>query len=58
MKVVYSVEMDQLIINYYLNEENIFTCPGKRDYVTSYNEDGRKMLIQKKLLLHTVHDLY
>ena len=50
--------MDQLIINYYLNEAKIFTCPGKRDYITSYNEDGKKILIQKKLLLHTVYDLY
>lgn len=50
--------MNQLINDFYLNDENTYTCPGKREYVSTYDENGKKVFIQKKLLLYTVHDLY
>lgn len=53
-----STEMNQLIIDFYLNDENVYTCPGKREYVSTVDENGKKIFLQKKLLLYTVHDLY
>lgn len=50
--------MNQIISDYYVNDENTYICPGKRQYVTTRDNDGRKIMIQKKLLLYTVRDLY
>lgn len=49
--------MQKHIIDYFSDDENTYTYPGKRDYVKVII-DGRTILKQKKLLLHTVHDLY
>ena len=49
--------MKQSIIDYYSSEDNSYTMPGKRDYVQT-TVGGRKVLIQKKLLFYTVHDLF
>uniref|UniRef100_A0A6P7F2F6 Uncharacterized protein LOC114325877 n=1 Tax=Diabrotica virgifera virgifera TaxID=50390 RepID=A0A6P7F2F6_DIAVI len=53
-----SSEIKQLVINYYLNEEHVYTCPGKKDYVSVRDSEGKKIFIQKKMLLYTVHDVY
>lgn len=44
--------------NYYSNDENVYTCPGKKDYISVKDETGKKIFVQKKLLLYTVNDLY
>lgn len=53
-----SDELNQRIKNYFANDENVYTCPGRKDYVSIIDENGKKMFVQKKLLLYTVHDLY
>ena len=50
--------MNQLISDYYTNESNTYTCSGKKQYKTITDENGRKIQVQKKLLIFTVHDLY
>lgn len=53
-----SNEMQKIIRSYYENDENTYTYPGKRDYVSTHDKDGKKIFVQKKLLLYTVYDLY
>ncbi|CAG9831342.1 unnamed protein product [Diabrotica balteata] len=55
---IISEELQNQIKDYYVSNENVYTFPGKRDYVISHDDQGRNILIQKKLLLYTVHDLY
>ena len=50
--------MQQLILDYYVNDVNAYTCPGKKEFVLTLDKDGRKIFIQKKSLLYTVHELY
>lgn len=52
-----SLGMQQSIRDYYVNDLNTYTYPGKKEYV-SLVVDERKIFVQKKLLLYTVHDLY
>lgn len=52
------MELQELIRNYYTNEENTYTYPGIRDCVSVKDDTGKRVAIQKKLLLYTVHDLY
>lgn len=53
-----SFAMKQRILDYYVNDENTYTCPGKKDFVSKIDESGKKIFVQKKLLLYTVRDLY
>lgn len=46
------------IRNYYTDENNCFICPGKKQYVTTKDASGTKIMVQKRLLTQTVHDLY
>ncbi|KAL7296741.1 hypothetical protein TKK_0010152 [Trichogramma kaykai] len=53
-----SDDMRKQILEYYTNDENVYTYPGRRDYVIIYDEKGGKTKVQKQLLLYTIHDLY
>lgn len=40
--------MNKLMSDYYSTDDHVYTCPGKREYVTAYDEDGRKIHVKKK----------
>lgn len=54
-----SNEMNEKIKNYYLSEENCYICPGIKQYKRKLNSDSaEKEMVQKKMLLYTLSDLY
>lgn len=42
-----SIEMQKIIRSYYENDENTYTYPGKRDYVSTRGKDGKKNLFKR-----------
>lgn len=55
----FSDEMNQLIKNYFLDEQNCYICPGMRQCVVSRDAtSAEKTYTQKRMLLYTLHDLY
>lgn len=41
-----------------MSSGNSYICPGSRDYVTTKDQIGEKIQLQKVMLMFTVHDLY
>lgn len=54
----YSDEMKQAIKEYYIDPSNSYTCPGTKEYVKIVDDSGKKLMVQKRLLLFTLRDLY
>lgn len=51
--------MDEKIVNYYLSESNSYICSGIKQYKRKLDSDSKeKVLVQKRMLLYTLHDLY
>ncbi|CAH0558568.1 unnamed protein product [Brassicogethes aeneus] len=53
-----SKAMNNAIKNYYLDENNCYTCPGIKQYKRKRSDSEQIELVQKKLLLYTLRDLY
>lgn len=47
-----------MIINFYKSEDNVYILPGKKDCIKTVDENGNKILEQKRLLLCTLKELY
>ncbi|XP_043274643.1 uncharacterized protein [Venturia canescens] len=51
--------MRETITNYYLDERNCYICPGIKQYKRKRcHNSGQEELVQKKMLLYTLRDLY
>lgn len=53
-----SNETIDCIKSYYVDEKNCFICPGKKQCISTEDASGKKIMVQERILSHTVHDLF
>lgn len=51
-------ETKQIVSDFFNDERNSSTMPGKKDYLSIPNETGKRTHIQKKLILSNLKELY
>lgn len=55
---ILSADVENLIVNFYHDNENSRMLPGKKDFVSVKKEDGSREHMQKRLILCNLSELY
>ncbi|CAF3891663.1 unnamed protein product [Rotaria sp. Silwood1] len=53
-----SIELKELVIQFYQRDDITYQLPGKRDYVTVTDDNGESMTLQKRILLYNIRETY
>ncbi|CAF4475344.1 unnamed protein product, partial [Rotaria sp. Silwood2] len=53
-----SIELKELVIQFYQRDDITYQLPGKRDYVTVTDDNGKSMTLQKRILLYNIRETY
>ena len=53
-----SEESKTKVIDFYNDDEVSRMCPGKKDFVSVKNSEGKRVHVQKRLLLANLRELY
>ena len=53
-----SEETKRRVIDFYNDDEVSRVCPGKKDFVSVINSEGKREHVQKRLLLANLRELY
>jgi hypothetical protein len=49
-----SMELKQLVIKFYNRDDIIYQLPGKLDFITIKDDDGKSTTVQKRILLFSI----
>jgi hypothetical protein len=52
-----SIELKELVINFYNRDDISYQLPGKRDCITLKHDDGTSTTLQKRILLYNIRDV-
>ncbi|CAF1452033.1 unnamed protein product [Rotaria sordida] len=53
-----SIELKELVIQFYQRDDITYQLPGKRDYVTVTDDNGESRTLQKRILLYNIRKTY
>ncbi|CAF4747389.1 unnamed protein product [Rotaria sp. Silwood1] len=53
-----SIELKELVSQFYQRDDITYQLPGKRDYVTVTDDNGESMTLQKRILLYNIRETY
>lgn len=55
---IISENITKTVLDFFNDERNSSTMPGKKDYVSIRNEAGKRIHVQKKLILSNLKELF
>ncbi|CAF4761226.1 unnamed protein product, partial [Rotaria sp. Silwood2] len=53
-----SIELKQLVMNFYSRDDISYQLPGKRDFITIKDDNGTSKTIQKRILLFSLREAH
>ncbi|CAF3857698.1 unnamed protein product [Rotaria sp. Silwood1] len=53
-----SIELKELVGQFYQRDDITYQLPGKRDYVTVTDDNGESMTLKKRILLYNIRETY
>ncbi|CAF4560066.1 unnamed protein product [Rotaria sp. Silwood1] len=53
-----SIELKELVSQFYQRDDITYQLPGKRDYVTVTDDNGESMTLKKRILLYNIRETY